>query len=127
MIARIALAMVVGATAIPAQERAITTSGPTILAARAAFSVEPAPAAAQTVAVRAPESCGSMLRNALLLGLGFSLATASLELVYTLVREPFVRSGHDLARADPEWIAWAGGAGFVVGLVGTAVCRRRHR
>lgn len=127
MIARIAMALVIGAAAIPAQERSITAAGPTVLAARAAFSIEAAPIPAHNVAARSPASCGSMLRNALLLGLGFSLATASLELVYTLAREPFVRNGYDVARADPAWIAWAGGAGFVVGLVGTAVCRRRNR
>lgn len=126
MIARIAMALVIGVAAIPAQEP--TAAGPTVLAARAAFSVESAPIPAHhNVAARSPASCGSMLRNALLLGLGFSLATASLELVYTLAREPFVRNGYDVARADPAWIAWAGGAGFVVGLVGTAVCRRRNR
>jgi hypothetical protein len=122
---RVALAVAVWASVITAQERPIT-SGPTIGLARSAFSVASpgdAPIAIDSVI---PESCGSMLRNGLLMGIGFSLATASLELLYTLVREPFVRQGHDVARADPRWIAWAGGAGFVVGLIATERCRRRR-
>ena len=102
-------------------------TGPTIAAARAGVSI--ATPAYPTIAIDSviTESCGSMLKNGLLMGLGFSLATALLELVYTLVREPFVRQGHDVARADPRWIAWAGGGGFLVGLIGTERCRRRQR
>lgn len=124
---RIALALAMWGSALLAQERP-AVSGPTIALARAAFSVAPTPPGAP-VAIDSviAESCGSMLRNGLLMGLGFSLATASLELVYTLVREPFVRQGHDVARADPRWIAWAGGAGVVVGLIGTERCRQRRR
>lgn len=126
MLARVTLLSAVWVSMVGAQERALTT-GPTIAAARVAFSVamtDRAPIALDSVF---NESCGSMLKNGLLMGLGFSLATASLELVYTLVREPFVRQGHDVARADPRWIAWAGGAGFLVGLIGTERCRRRQR
>lgn len=126
MLRWIALVSVVWASVISAQERLVAT-GPTIGLARAAFSVAPAPHAPIAIDSVIDESCGSMLRNGLLMGLGFSLATASLELLYTLVREPFVRQGHDVARADPRWIAWAGGAGFVVGLIGTDRCRRRQR
>jgi hypothetical protein len=126
MFGRVALALAVCVSLVGAQERAVAT-GPTIGAARVAFSV--ATLAHPTIALDSviTESCGSMLKNGLLMGLGFSLATASLELVYTLVREPFVRQGHDVARADPRWIAWAGGAGFLVGLIGTERCRRRQR
>lgn len=99
--------------------------GPTVTAARAAFFApsgqRPAP-----IADYAEASCGSALKNAALLGLGLSLATAVIELVYTLVREPFVRNGHDVPGADPTIIAWAGGAGFVAGLIGTELCRRRR-
>lgn len=126
MIARIALALVVCVSVVTAQNRS-GTGGPTVIAARAAFSVAPAVAPQHDIGVRVAESCGSPFKNALLLGLGVSLATASLELVYTLVREAFVRGAHDWARADPRWIAWAGGAGFLAGLIGTEVCRRRRR
>ena len=126
MIARIALALVVCVPAVGAQVRPIV-SGPTVVAARAAFSVAPAISLSSDGGLRIPESCGSSVRNALLLGLGFSLATASLELVYTILREPFSRNGHDWARADPVWIAWAGGAGFLAGWIGTELCRRRQR
>ena len=124
---RIALAVAVWGSAIMAQERP-AVPGPTIALARVAFWVGPAPPHAP-IAIESvtDQSCGSMVKNGLLMGLGFSLATASLELVYTLVREPFVRQGHDVARADPRWIAWAGGAGFVVGVIGTERCRRRQR
>lgn len=126
MVGRVALILVVWVSVVGAQERGVET-GPTIGAARAAFSV--ATTAHPTIARDSVivESCGSMLKNGLLMGLGFSLATASLELLYTLVREPFVRQGYDVAPADPWWIAWAGGAGFVVGLIGTERCRRGQR
>lgn len=126
MLVHIALLLVVWASVMTAQEPPVAT-GPTIALARAAFAVAPTPHAPIAIDSVIEESCGSMLKNGLLMGLGFSLATASLELVYTLVREPFVRQGHDVARADPRWILWAGGAGFVVGLIGTERCRRRQR
>ena len=126
MLVRVALALGVCASVITAQERPAAT-GPTIALARAAFSLEPEPHTPIAIDSLITESCGSMLRNGLLMGLGFSLATASLELVYTLVREPLVRQGHDVARADPRWIAWAGGAGVIIGLIGTERCRRRQR
>jgi hypothetical protein len=75
----------------------------------------------------ASSHCGSALKNAVMLGLGVSLAVGVIELTYTVIREPLVRNGHDLPRADPTLIAWAGGAGFVIGLVGTELCRRRER
>ena len=71
--------------------------------------------------------CGSRWKNAAMLGLGLSLATGVLEVTYTLVREPVVRNGGSWPRADPALMAWAGGAGFLVGIVGTEVCRRRRR
>jgi hypothetical protein len=125
MLLRVGLALGVWASMITAQERP-TTAGPTIALARSAFSVAAPADGPRAIHAATAESCGSMLRNGLFMGLGFALATASLELVYTLVREPFVRQGHDVARADPRWIAWAGGAGFVVGLIGTERCRRRR-
>jgi hypothetical protein len=70
--------------------------------------------------------CGSILKNGALLGLGLALAVGSIELAYTIVREPFVRNGHDWPVAAPVWIAWAGGAGFIAGVVGTTLCRRRR-
>ena len=126
MLGRVALVSAVWVSLVGAQERAIAT-GPTIGAARVGVSIVPTAHSAIALDSVIPESCGSMLKNGLLMGLGFSLATASLELVYTLVREAFVRQGHDVTPADPRWIAWAGGAGFLVGLIGTERCRRRQR
>lgn len=101
--------------------------GPTVVAARAAFFTPSTPTDVATLALEAPAACGSRLTNAALLGLGLSLATAMLELTYTIVREPFVVNGVDLPAADPRLIAGAAGAGFIVGLVGTELCRRRRR
>ncbi|HEY7408294.1 MAG TPA: hypothetical protein VH638_08500 [Gemmatimonadaceae bacterium] len=115
-------AALVAAPMLPAQER-----GPTVAAARAAVFVLSAAPSPASPSIDLQASCGSALKNAALLGLGLSLATAVLELTYTIAREPFVRNGHDLPAADPALIAWAGGAGFVIGLVGTEVCRRRRR
>ena len=100
--------------------------GPTILAARAALSAPASPQRPLPAAAYAAPSCGSAWKNAALLGLGLSLATAVIELTYTIVREPFVRNGHDVPGADPTIIAWAGGAGFLAGLIGTEMCRRRR-
>lgn len=115
-------AALVAAPMLPAQAR-----GPTIAAARAAVFVSSSAPWPAPRSIELQASCGSALKNGALLGLGLSLATAVIELTYTIVREPFVRNGHDLAAADPTLIAWAGGAGFVIGLVGTEVCRRRRR
>lgn len=101
--------------------------GPTVAGARAAFFTPTAPTDVTTVALLPPSECGSTLRNAALLGLGLSIATAMLELTYTILREPFVKNGVDLPAADPRLIAGAAGAGFIVGLVGTELCRRRRR
>ncbi len=100
--------------------------GPTVTAARAAFAAPLAAGYDEPPALEAAASCGSALKNAALLGLGLSLATSVIELMYTLVREPFARNGHDLPGADPTIIAWAGAAGFLGGLVGTEICRRRR-
>ena len=100
-------------------------AGPTVAAARAAFAMAGATDHPPPL-LRAPASCGSALKNAALLGLGLSLATAVIEGLYTLVREPLIRNGHDVPGADPAIIAWAGAAGFVAGVVGTHVCRRRR-
>ncbi len=100
--------------------------GPTVAAARAAVVAPTMDGRGASLLLDAPAACGSALKNAALLGLGFSLGTAAIELLYTLVREPFVRNGHDVPGADPTIIAWAGAAGFVGGLVGTAICRRRR-
>jgi hypothetical protein len=110
---------------LSSQER--IASGPTIVAARAAFFLPPDARALGRVMQEPPVSCGSHLKNGVLLGLGFALAAGVLELTYTLIREPLNRNGHDLAAADPMLIAWAGGAGFVIGLAGTEVCQRRGR
>lgn len=115
------VALVITASALTAQEY-----GPTVAAARAAFWVPTIADRAAPALPGAPASCGSALKNAALLGLGLSLAAAVIELVYTLAREPFVRNGHDIPGADPAIIAWAGAAGFIGGLVGTALCRRRR-
>lgn len=116
-----AAALVLTASTLAAQGQS-----PTVAAARAAFAV-PAIAGPRAMPVLDPAaSCGASLKNAALLGLGLSLATATIELVYTVVREPFVRNGHDIPGADPTIIAWAGAAGFIGGLVGTEICRRRR-
>lgn len=116
--------MIVGASALRAQDNG--GSGPTILAARVAVFV-PTTTSHQASVVFTQERCGSALKNAAMMGLGFSLAAVVLEVTYTLVREPFVRRGHEVSPADPALIAWAGGAGFVLGLLGTELCRRRQR
>ena len=123
---RTTIIAVAAALWVPGSGPLAQNGGPTVRVARSAV-VTPALAAPARAAIGVPASCGSMLKNAVLWGLGLSLATASLELTYTIVREPFVRNGHDLPAADPRLIAWAGGAGFVVGLLGTEVCRRRRR
>jgi hypothetical protein len=101
--------------------------GPTVALARAAFSAPGATTRAALPNVEPGAPCGSALKNAALLGLGLAAATAMIELTYTIVREPFVRNGSDLPAADPRLIAWAGGAGFIVGALGTELCRRRRR
>lgn len=111
-----------------ARAQAIVGAGPFVEGARSAFA---APGsirsdASVTLAISSTP-CGSRWKNAALLGLGLSLATGVLEVIYTLVREPVVRNGGSWPHADPALMAWAGGAGFVVGLVGTEVCRRRSR
>jgi hypothetical protein len=115
-----AVALVISASVLAAQAQ-----GPTVTAARVALAA-PAITGHRAPMIAAPASCGSSLKNAALLGLGLSLATAVIELTYTVVREPFVRNGHDLPGADPTLIAWAGAAGFLGGLVGTEICRRRR-
>ena len=40
--------------------------------------------------------------------------------------DPDEVSRHDVPGADPTLIAWAGAAGFIGGLVGTEICRRRR-
>jgi hypothetical protein len=117
-----AVALCVTAPALAAQDR-----GPTIAVARGAFFASSATTRPSPPTIDPGALCGSALKNAALLGLGLSLATAIIELTYTIVREPFVRNGHDVAAADPRLIAWAGGAGLVVGLIGTEMCRRRRR
>ena len=123
--AAVGIALLVSASMLGAQEP--VTSGPTVIAARAAFYTPSAGIRERSVAYDTSADCGSSLKNAAMLGLGFSLAAIVLELTYTLVREPFVRRGHDVPPADPALIAWAGGAGFVVGLIGTELCRRGRR
>ena len=115
----VVVALVAATSALTAQH-----AGPTMAAARAAFAMPSA--TDHPPLLRAPASCGSALKNAALLGLGLSLAAAVLEGVYTLVREPLIRNGHDVPGADPAIIAWAGAAGFVAGIVGTHLCRRRR-
>jgi hypothetical protein len=124
-LAAVSIAMLAGASMLGAQ--AHVDSGPTVRAARIAFFVPGDPHHELLVIHDLTASCGSSLKNAAMLGLGFSLAASILELTYTIVREPFVRRGHELPPADPALIAWAGGAGFVLGLVGTELCRRRQR
>jgi hypothetical protein len=100
--------------------------GPTVQAARVAVSqAHVAPRHPLEIELGSPR-CGSHLKNAAMLGLGLSLAVGALELTYTIIREPLVRNGHDLSPADPMLMAWAGGAGFVIGLIGTELCRRRR-
>ena len=99
---------------------------PTVAVARVAVA-SPATMHAGRAVQRLPAAeCGSILKNGALLGLGLALAVGSIELAYTIVREPFARNGHDWPVAAPVWIAWAGGAGFVAGVVGTTLCRRRR-
>jgi Na+/H+ antiporter NhaA len=116
--------MLLGASTGAAQPAA---RGPTIAAARAGVSVVSTETSRGLEFPDATAHCGSAFKNAVLLGLGLSLAVGVIELTYTIVREPLARNGHDLPHADPMLIAWAGGAGFVVGLVGTELCRRRGR
>lgn len=123
--AAVGIAMILGASALQAQDSG--GSGPTILAARAAVFVPTTTSHQASVVFTQEQSCGSALKNAALMGLGFSLAAVVLEVTYTLVREPFVRRGHEVSPADPALIAWAGGAGFVLGLLGTELCRQRQR
>jgi hypothetical protein len=101
--------------------------GPTVIAARVAFFAHSVESRTHAVELDPAASCGSSLKNAALLGLGLSLATATIEWTYTVVREPVVRNGGDWPAADPMLIAWSGGAGFVVGLIGSELCRRRRR
>lgn len=124
-LAAIAIATLLGGWTLEAQEAA--DSGPTVTAARAAFFAPGGATRERSVAYDTSSTCGSALKNAAMLGLGFSLAASILELTYTIVREPLVRRGHNVPAADPALIAWAGGAGFVLGLIGTERCRRRHR
>ena len=116
-----AAVLLVNASTVAAQDR-----GPTVTAARAAFFAPPSLERRTPTAGHAATPCGSTLKNAAMLALGLSLATAVIELTYTLAREPFVRNGHDLPGADPTIIVWAGGAGFIAGLAGTEICRRRR-
>ena len=115
-----AVALVIAPSVLAAQPQ-----GPTVTAARVALAA-PAIGGYRAPRIAVPASCGSALKNAMLLGLGLSLATAAIELTYTIVREPFVRNGHDVPGADPTLITWAGAAGFIGGLVGTELCRRRR-
>ena len=111
-----------------ARAQSVVDSGPFVEGARSAFAapVSIRSDAGDTLTISSTP-CGSRWKNAAMLGLGLSLATGVLEVTYTLVREPVVRNGGSWPRADPALIAWAGGAGFLVGLVGTEVCRRRNR
>jgi hypothetical protein len=95
---------------------------PTVSVARSAFA--PMLPIVPTKSSRQVAPCGHALKNGALLGLGLALAVASLEVVYTLIRAPLVNSGHDVPRADPMLIAYAGVAGFAIGLIGTEICRR---
>jgi|RhiMetdeSRZDD1v2_1073273.scaffolds.fasta_scaffold1603765_1 hypothetical protein len=106
---------------------AAQAQGPTVAEARVAFFASPTPGDATTITLLPPAECGSTVKNAALLGLGFFFAAAVLELTYTFLREPFVLNGVDLPAADPRIIAGAAGGGFLVGLVGTELCRRRRR
>ena len=118
----VAVSLLIAASTLVAQER-----GPIVALARVAFAAPAPTTPAAPPRIDVPASCGSALRNAFLLGLGLAAATATLELTYTIVREPFVRNGSDLPAADPMLIAWAGGAGVVAGAIGTELCRRRRR
>ncbi len=126
-IATLVVASVVLGSAPILRAQASDTSGPTVLAARAAFFAPTGVLREPPIVRDTTASCGSALKNAVMLGLGFSLAAVMIEVTYTLIREPFVRGGHEISPADPVLIAWAGGAGFVVGLIGTELCRRRRR
>ena len=121
-IGAVVVSLFIAGSTLVAQER-----GPTVALARAAFAAPLAPAPFAPPTLDVPASCGSALRNAALLGLGLAAATATIELTYTILREPFVRNGSDLPAADPMLIAWAGGAGVIVGAIGTELCRRRRR
>lgn len=123
----LAVCVAVLVTPAVARAQAAVGAGPTIDAARSGFSVPVSIRRGVTVSLAASVACGSPWRNAVMLGLGLSLATGVLELTYTLLREPVVRNGGSWPRADPALMAWAGGAGFVAGLFGTEVCRRRNR
>lgn len=111
-----------------ARAQPVVDAGPFVAGTRSAFAapVSIGSDAGVTLGVSSTP-CGSLWKNAALLGLGLSLATGVLEVTYTLVREPVVRNGGSWPHADPALMAWAGGVGFVVGLVGTEVCRRRRR
>jgi hypothetical protein len=111
----------------PLHSQAPISTGPTVATARVAFVPPAAVRAEPGVVYDTPGSCGSHFKNAVMLGLGFALATGVIELTYTIIREPVNRNGHDWPAADPMLIAWAGGAGFVIGLVGTELCQRRRR
>ena len=121
-ISAVAVSLVLAGSPLVAQER-----GPTVALARAAFAAPMATTPSGPPRLDVPASCGSTLRNAALLGLGLAAATAMIELTYTIVREPFIRNGSDLPAANPMLIAWAGGAGVIVGAIGTELCRRRRR
>ena len=128
-LALVAIACIALHAASPiARAQSVGDTGPFVERARSAFA---APASIRDVAgvtlAIASTPCGSRWKNAAMLGLGLALATGVLEVTYTLVREPVVRNGGSWPHADPALIAWAGGVGFVVGLVGTEVCRRRNR
>jgi hypothetical protein len=62
------------------------------------------------------------MRNATLVGLGVASAVATLELLYTALRQPFINSGQDWPRADPRFIAYAGAAGFTFSLIRGVRC-----
>jgi hypothetical protein len=115
------------ATLVVAPLHSQAPTGPTVATARVAFVPPAAVRAEPGVVYDTPGSCGSHFKNAVMLGLGFALATGVIELTYTIIREPVNRNGHDWPAADPMLMAWAGGAGFVIGLVGTELCQRRRR
>ncbi len=111
-----------------ARAQSVVGTGPFVERTRSAIAA-PLPRRGDASVRLTPSSarCGSRWKNAALLGLGLSLATGVLEVTYTVVREPVIRNGGSWPPADPALIAWAAGAGFVVGLVGTELCRRRNR
>lgn len=111
-----------------ARAQSVVGTGPFVEGARSAFAAPVANRLDARVRLAAANTrCGSHWKNAAMLGLGLSLATGVLEVTYTVVREPVVRNGGSWPHADPALIAWAAGAGVVVGLVGTEACRRRNR